>query len=125
MQSVDFELRPGVFVRDFERQSAYLAPQMSKTYLKVPKLAAIMILQQICQVSLGGVPPRLVCSRLSASPLILWHFREFLNSLAGSQDICEFIKKHNFWIILKMDGDITCVVFERFAKFPKIDNFVR
>ena len=58
MQSVDFELRPGVFVRDFERQSPYLAPQMNKTYLKVPKLAAIMILQQICQVSLGRGPPQ-------------------------------------------------------------------
>ena len=58
MQSVDFELRPGVFVRDFERQSPYLAPQMNKTYLKVPKLAAIMILQQICQVSLGEGSPQ-------------------------------------------------------------------
>ena len=58
MQSVDFELRPGVFAGLPTRQSPYLAPQMNKTYLKVPKLAVILILQQICQVSLGGGPPQ-------------------------------------------------------------------
>ncbi len=58
MQSVDFELRPGVFAGLPTRQSPYLAPQMNKTYLKAPKLAVILILQQTCQVSLGWVPTR-------------------------------------------------------------------